>query len=147
MSGTSSASQSDASQVTKVPRTLVIDASMASGASAQSIMTIPQDADFEWDWMGAFRTSNLLKVTIAEQGAASTPFIVGVSNQSPFQGIFIDLLCGLASNNALYPMIVPYILPAARSYQHVFYDQTSGAQNNVELVYYGSALKQVATNS
>jgi len=48
------------------------------------------------------------------------------------------------ANNGAFPIAVPYVMPASRSYQHAFTD-SSGAQNTVQLAYHGFALLQVAS--
>lgn len=142
--------------IVKYPRTLVVDAVVnptaagdgtnGSTAGGQQVLTIPQDADFEWWWLACFRTSNLLKVQIQE--AATTRFFIYGQSGNPqssgsnaFAGIYIDLLAGLVSNNGAFPQTVPYVMPASRTYPHTFTDYSSAA-NTVELVYHGYALLQ-----
>lgn len=147
------AAATPAPTIVKYPRTLVVDAVVnPTGAGApntsggQQVLTIPQDADFEWWWLAAFRTSSQMKVQIQE--AATTRYLVYSQSGNPqgsgnaaFQGIFIDLLAGLVSNNGAFPQTVPYVMPASRNYIHSFTD-LSGASNTVELAYIGYALLQ-----
>jgi hypothetical protein len=136
-------SQSPNPAIVKYPRTLTVDAAVPAGTQFSQTMTIPQDADFEWDWVSVFRTSGLLKLIMSEYGTGSRPLILGVSNQNPFQGIFIDLFAGLTAGNAAFPMIIPFVMPANRSYNHQFTD-SSGALNTVQIAYIGSALFKVS---
>lgn len=153
---TASASASNQPQIVKYPRTLVVDAVVnPTGAGApnsnggQQVLTIPQDSDFEWWWLAAFRTSGQLKAQIQE--AATTRYLVYSQSGNPqgsgntaFLGIFIDLLAGLVSNNGAFPQTVPYLMPASRQYIHTFTD-LSGASNTVELAYIGYALLQFSS--
>jgi hypothetical protein len=150
---TASASAANQPQIVKYPRTLVVDAVVnPTGAGApnnnggQQVLTIPQDADFEWWWLAAFRTNTAMKVQIQE--AATTRYLVYSQSGNPqgsgntaFLGMFIDLLAGLVSNNGAFPQTVPYVMPASRNYIHTFTD-LSGASNTVELAYIGYALLQ-----
>lgn len=100
------------------------------------------DADFELWWLIASRTSNLMKVLWKEQ-ATGRDFIgttaSAVAGTATFNGINIDNLAGTALATAAFPLAVPYILPANRSYLFLFTD-TSGATNTVELVLSGFKL-------
>jgi hypothetical protein len=103
---------------------------------------ILSDADYEWWWILASRTSNLLKVLMKE-AATGRDFIgttaSAVAGTATFNGINIDLWAGTALATAAFPLAVPYILPANRSYTLLFTD-TSGAPNTVELVFSGFKL-------
>jgi hypothetical protein len=139
--------------IVKYPRTLVVDAVVnpnAAGApnnlGGQQVLTVPQDADFEWWWLAAFRTSFNLKVQVQE--SATTRYMVYSQSGNPqgqgnsaFLGIYIDLFAGLVSNNGAFPQTVPYVMPAGRNYVHSFTD-LSGAANTVELAYIGYAMLQ-----
>jgi len=107
-------------------------------------LQILADADFEWWWLLASRTSNLLKVLITEQ-ATGRQFIgttaSAVSGAGAFNGINIDLLAGTALATAAFPLAVPFVMPATRTYSVLFTD-TSGAPNTVELVFSGFKLWQ-----
>lgn len=105
-------------------------------------LQILSDADFEWWWILASRTSNLLKVMMKEQatgrdfiGTTASP----TSGASTFNGINIDNWCGTAQATAGFPLAVPYVMPATRVYSLLFSD-TSGAANTVELVFSGYKL-------
>lgn len=102
-------------------------------------LQILSDADFEWWWIIASRTSSLLKVLMKEQ-ATGRDFI---GNSGPsgtnFNGINIDLWCGTAQAGAMFPLAVPYIMPATRTYSLLFTD-ASGSTNTVELVFSGFKL-------
>lgn len=143
---TAPANQQAQPQIVKYPRTLVVDAVVALNSVSNQILTIPQDADFEWWWLAASRTNAAMKVQVQESG--TTRYLVYSQSGNPqgsgntaFQGIFIDLLAGLVSNNGAFPQTVPYVMPASRNYIHTFTD-SSGAQNTVELSYIGYALLQ-----
>ena len=98
-------------------------------------------------FLAAFRTDSRMKVLITE-AATQRAMIFSGSQQSSstvFNGVFIDNLAGLVASNGAFPIAVPYVMPASRSYQHAFTD-SSGAQNTVQLVYHGFALFQVASS-
>src|SRR5579859_2376091 len=103
----------------------------ASAVQDPNQLQILADADFEWWWLLASRTSNALKVLISEQ-ATGRQFIgttaSAVSGAGAFNGINIDLLCGTALATAAFPLAVPFVMPATRSYSVLFTD-TSGAPN------------------
>jgi hypothetical protein len=118
---------------------------VAVTASATQFPSSPQilsDADFEWWWILATRTSNLLKVLMKEAGTGrdfiGTTVASGSSNVA-FNGINIDNWAGTAQGNGAFPLAVPYVMPATRVYQFYFTD-TSAATNNVELVFSGFKL-------
>jgi hypothetical protein len=105
-------------------------------------LQILSDADFEWWWILASRTSNLLKVLMKEQ-ATGRDFIgttaSATSGALTFNGIQIDNWCGTAVLTAAFPLAVPYIMPATRVYSLLFTD-ASGAPNTVQLVFSGFKL-------
>jgi len=114
----------------------------ASAVQDPNQLQILSDADFEWWWIIASRTSGLLKVMMKEQ-ATGRDFI-GTSPQAQaggavFNGINIDNLCGTAAGNASFPLAVPYIMPTTRVYSLYFTD-ASAAPNTVELVFSGFKL-------
>jgi hypothetical protein len=114
----------------------------ASAVQDPNQFQILSDADFEWWWILASRTSNLLKVLMNE--AATSRAFVGttasaVAGTATFNGIQIDLWAGTALATAAFPLAVPYIMPANRSYTLLLTD-TSGAPNTVELVFSGFKL-------
>jgi hypothetical protein len=134
--------------IVKYPRWLIVDATVGANTSSGQNLQIPNDADFEWWWMAAFRTSGSLKVLISEAGTQRS-FIYpqqGVVNQANFNGMYIDMLAGLVANNGAFPIAVPFVLPGSRLYVHTFTD-SSGASNTVELAYIGYALLQIAASS
>src|SRR4051812_23405878 len=98
-------------------------------------LQILADADFEWWWAIGSRTSGLLKVLINEQ-ATGRQFIgttaSSISGAGAFYGMNFDLFCGTAAAVAAFPLAVPFVMPATRSYQVLLTD-TSGAPNTVEL--------------
>lgn len=100
------------------------------------------DADFELWWLLASRTSNLLKI-LWNETATGRAFIgstaASVAGAATFNGINIDNFAGTAQATAAFPLAVPYILPANRSYTFLLTD-TSGVTNNVELVLSGFKL-------
>jgi hypothetical protein len=104
-------------------------------------LQILQDADFEWWWMSAQRTSNQLKVIMSE--IATGRDFMGTSifagGGSPFQGINIDLWAGQVNQSGMFPLAVPYVMPASRVYSLKFTD-TSGSPNTVQLVWHGFKL-------
>jgi hypothetical protein len=105
-------------------------------------LQILSDADFEWWWVLASRTSTLLKVMMKEQ-ATGRDFIgttaSATSGPATFNGINIDNWAGTALATAAFPLAVPYIMPATRVYTLLLTD-TSGAPNVVEIVFSGFKL-------
>jgi len=114
----------------------------ASAVQDPNQLQILSDADFEWWWLLASRTSNLLKVLMKEQ-ATGRDFIgttaSATSGTATFNGIFIDNWCGTAQAGAAFPVAIPYIMPATRVYSLLFTD-TSAAPNTVQLIYSGFKL-------
>jgi hypothetical protein len=132
--------------IVKIPRVLVVDVVVAaSGQLVPAILTIPQDADFEWWWLAIFRTSGLLKLLLTEAGTQKQLIYSGsqLSQAGQFLGAFVDNLAGLVSGNGAFPIAIPYVMPASRSYTHQFTD-SSAAPNTVQMVYHGFALLKVA---
>lgn len=121
--------------------TYVLDRAVPANATQDpNQLQILSDADFEWWWTLASRTSNLLKIMMKEQ-ATGRDFIQTSANQAQgaFNGIQIDNWCGTAQANAAFPLAVPYIMPATRVYQFLFTD-TSGGTNTVQLCFSGFKL-------
>lgn len=114
----------------------------ASAVQDPNQLQILSDADFEWWWVLASRTSGLLKVMMKEQ-ATGRDFIgttaSATSGPATFNGINIDNWAGTALATAAFPLAVPYIMPATRVYSLLFTD-TSAAPNTVELVFSGFKL-------
>lgn len=114
----------------------------ASQVQDPNQLQILSDADFEWWWVIASRTSGLLKVLMKEQ-ATGRDFIgttaSATSGPATFNGINIDNWAGTALATAAFPLAVPYIMPATRVYTLLFTD-TSGAPNVVEIVFSGFKL-------
>jgi hypothetical protein len=138
---------SDAQKIVKVPRVLLVDATVTANASLfPGSLQIPNDADFEWWWLAIQRTDSRLKLLITES-ATQRPFIFSGSPLQPgtFAGVFVDCMAGLVSNNGQFPIAVPYVMPAARTYPHQFSDFSS-ATNTVQVAYHGFALINVAGN-
>lgn len=144
---TSPSPAATASGIVKIPRVLVVDAVVPLNSQLPSVLTIPQDADFEWWFLAAFRTDSRMKVLITESATTRAMIFSGSqqSSSTVFNGVFIDNLAGLVASNGAFPIAVPYVMPASRSYQHAFTD-SSGAQNTVQLVYHGFALLQVPSS-
>ena len=142
---TSSAAAAAAGSIVKYPRSLIVDGSVTASSTLAVPLTIPGDADFEWWWIAAFRTDSRLKVAISESGSGRS-FMYGTTQNPSTAGLFIDLLAGLVSSNAAFPIAVPYVMPASRTYQHNFTD-SSGSTNVVELVYHGFALLHMPAGS
>jgi hypothetical protein len=114
----------------------------ASAVQDPNQLQILSDADFEWWWTLASRTSNALKVLLVEQ--ASGRNFIGttastVAGTAAFNGINIDLWAGTAQANAAFPLAVPYIMPATRVYTILLTD-LSAAPNTVEIVFSGFKL-------
>ena len=121
----------------------VADAVVVGNAIQQPYqLQILADADFEWWFTAASRTSSLLKILMSE-AATGRQFIgttaSSVSGAGAFNGINIDLWCGTAAAAAMYPIAVPFVMPATRTYTLLFTD-TSGVNNTVELVFSGFKL-------
>lgn len=140
--------QAAAASIVKTPRWLIVDGvvnptNLAAGQTLSVLQTIPQDADFEWWWALAYRTSGLLKLQIQDQGSQRS-FVYDQSGNIAASGIYIDLFGGLASNNGAFPMTIPYVMPANRKYAWNFTDE-SGAANTVEIALSGYALLQISS--
>jgi hypothetical protein len=105
-------------------------------------LQIQTDADFEWWWLLGSRTSNLLKVLMKE-AATGRDFIgttaFSAQGAGAFNGINFDLWCGTAAATAAFPLAVPFVMPATRTYSLLF-TETSGEPNTVELVFSGFKL-------
>ena len=114
----------------------------ASAVQDPNQLQILSDADFEWWWILASRTSGLLKVMMKE-AATGRDFIgttaSATSGPATFNGINIDNWAGTALATAAFPLAIPYIMPATRVYTLLFTD-TSAAPNTVELVFSGFKL-------
>lgn len=114
----------------------------ANSVQSPTQLQILSDADFEWWWTLASRTSNLLKVMMKE-AATGRDFIgttaSSISGPQTFNGINIDNWAGTAQATAAFPLAVPYIMPATRVYTLLFSD-TSGNPNVVEVVFSGFKL-------
>ena len=114
----------------------------ANAVQSPTQLQILSDADFEWWWAGASRTSNLLKLLMKEQ-ATGRDFIgttaSATSGPATFNGLNIDNWAGTAAGTAFFPLAVPYIMPATRVYTLLWTD-TSGAPNVVEAVFSGFKL-------
>lgn len=134
-----------ASGILKVPRVHIVDAVVPLNASLDAVMQIQADADMEWWFLSISRTNALLKVLIAEAGSGNRQFIYSGNPQAQaFQGILVDNMAGLVANNGAFPIAVPYVMPAGRTYTHHFTD-SSGAQNTAQFAYHGFALLRVAS--
>ena len=133
-----------APQIVKIPRVLVVDAAVTGNAILfPSLLTIPQDADFEWWWLAISRTSALLKLILTESGTQRAMIFPGSQlTTGQFLGVNVDNLAGTVAANGSFPIAVPYVMPASRQYTHQFSD-TSGVLNTVEVVYHGFALLAV----
>lgn len=114
----------------------------ASAVQDPNQLQILSDADFEWWWTIASRTSNLLKVLMKEQ-ATGRDFIGTTASSTagtlPFNGIDIDNWAGTVAGSAAFPLAVPYIMPASRVYSILLTD-LSAAPNTVEVVFNGFKL-------
>jgi hypothetical protein len=135
-----------APQIVKIPRVLVVDAVVTPLAQLfPALLTIPQDADFEWWWLAISRTDPRLKLLLTESGTSRQMVFPGsqLSQGTQFLGVNVDNLAGTVAGNGSFPIAVPYVMPASRQYTHQFSD-TSNANNTVEVVYHGFALLAVA---
>jgi hypothetical protein len=122
----------------------VIDRTVpANAVQDPNALQILSDADFEWWWLGATATvAASLKVLMKEQ-ATGRDFI-GTSPQAQaggavFNGIFLTNWCGAAGNAAMFPLAVPYVMPATRVYS-LFFTDSSGAPNVTEIIFSGFKL-------
>lgn len=137
-----------APSIVKIPRVLVVDAVVTASAQLfPALLTIPQDADFEWWWLAISRTSALLKMLLTESGTQRQMIFPGsqLAQGTQFLGVNVDNLAGTVAGNGAFPVAVPYVMPASRSYTHQFTD-SSAAQNTVEVVYHGFALLAVPSS-
>jgi hypothetical protein len=102
---------------------------------------ILQDADFEWWWTSVIRTSDQLKVLMSEIATGrdfmGTSVFAGAG--TPFNGINIDNWAGNTASGGMFPLAVPYVMPASRVYSLRFTD-LSGADNTVQLTFRGFKL-------
>ena len=101
-------------------------------------LQILQDADFEWWWTAASRTDARLKVLLSEV-ATGRDFMGTSVTGTNFTGINIDLFAGSVAGGGMFPLAVPYLMPASRVYSVKFTD-TSGATNTVEVAFHGFKL-------
>jgi hypothetical protein len=134
-----------APQIVKIPRVLVVDVAVLANAQlSPSLLTIPQDADFEWWWLAISRTDPRLKLLLTESGTSRQMVFPGsqLAAGTQFLGVNVDNLAGTVAGNGSFPIAVPYVMPASRQYTHQFSD-TSGLLNTVEVVYHGFALLAV----
>jgi hypothetical protein len=121
----------------------VADAVVVGNAVQQPFqLQIQADADFEWWFTSIQRTSGLLKILMSE--AATGRQFIGttastISGAGAFNGINVDLWGGLASASAQYPIAVPFVMPATRTYTLLFTD-SSGANNTIEIALSGFKL-------
>lgn len=136
----------DQQQFVKVPRAILVDAVVPANTRAfPSVLTIPQDADFEFFWLSLFRTNAALKALVSDSGTQRQMIYSGSLQQATaFDGILVDNWAGLIAENGGFPVAVPYIMPASRIYQHLFTD-LSGSDNTVQLAYHGYALLPMNT--
>lgn len=111
----------------------------ASAVQDPNNLQILSDADFEWWFVLASRTSNLLKVLMMEQATGRAFIGTTAGSSAAFNGINIDNFAGTAQASAAFPLAVPYVMPATRVYSILLTD-TSGAPNTVELVFSGFKL-------
>jgi hypothetical protein len=113
----------------------------ANAILAPTQLQILQDADFEWWWVAGERTSNQLKVLMSEVATGrdfmGTSVFAGAG--TAFLGLNIDLFCGTVAGGGMFPLAVPYVMPASRVYSLKFTD-TSGAANTVQLAFHGFKL-------
>lgn len=114
----------------------------ASAIQDPNQLQILSDADFEWWWTVASRTSGLLKVLMKEQ-ATGRDFIgttaSATSGALTFNGVNIDNWAGTVVGNGEFPLAVPYIMPATRVYSLLFTD-ASAETNTVQVVFNGFKL-------
>jgi hypothetical protein len=131
--------------VLKIPRILILDAVVALNSTLPATLQVPPDLDFEWWWTSIFCTA-ASGMKILMQESTQRPFILSSSPQAPqaFNGILANNWAGLASNNAAFPLAVPYVMPANRAYQFQLTD-SSGSQNTVQIALHGFGLLPVNT--
>jgi hypothetical protein len=121
----------------------VADVSVVASAVQQPYqLQILADADFELWWVIGNRTSGSLKVLMQEQ-ATGRQFIgttaSTISGAGAFNGINFDNWCGMMTQQAAFPLAVPFVMPATRTYTLLFTD-SSAATNVVEVVFSGFKL-------
>jgi len=127
----------------------VIDPVVAANAvQSPTNLQILTDADFEWWWLAGSATVAASLKALIKEAATGRDFIgttaTAVAGAGSFNGINFNLLCGLASAAAMFPLAVPFVMPASRSYTILLTD-SSGAQQNVEMVFSGFKLWQKTT--
>lgn len=121
----------------------VVDGTVATGAQLQIGLQIQTDADFEWWWTTLSRTNGLLKLLIEEVGTGRQ--FIGTSGSiaagaGTFQGVNVDNFAGMMTQNAAFPLAIPFVLPASRTYKFTLTDGGSGANNVFEIVLRGFKL-------
>jgi hypothetical protein len=129
-------------QFERQPFAYVLDRVVPAGAvNDPNQLQILADADHEWWWTSAFRTSGQLKVLMNE--VATGRDFMGTSvfsgGGSPFLGINIDNWAGLVNQSGMFPLAVPYVMPASRVYS-IKFTELSGSPNTVQLVFHGFKL-------
>jgi hypothetical protein len=127
----------------------VIDATvLANAVQSPTQFQIQTDADFELWWITGSATAAASLKFLMKEAATSRDFIgttaSTVSGAGAFNGINFNLLCGLASAAAMFPIAVPYVMPATRTYTILLTD-SSGAQQTVEISFSGFKLWQRST--
>jgi hypothetical protein len=120
----------------------VCDISCTASVTTPYQLMILGDADFELWWVIGSRTSGSLKVLMSEQ-ATGRQFIgttaSTISGAGAFQGINFDNWCGMMTQQAAFPLAVPWVMPASRGYLLQLTD-SSGLTNTVEIVFSGFKL-------
>jgi len=111
----------------------------ASAVQDPNQLQILSDADFEWWWLLLTRTDNRLKVLMKEQATGRDFIGTSAGANAAFNGINVDNWAGTAQGNAAFPLAVPYIMPATRTYSLYFTD-ASAAPNTVQVAFSGFKL-------
>jgi hypothetical protein len=123
-------------QFERQPFAYVLDRIVPAGAvNDPNQLQILQDADHEWWWTSATRTSGQLKVLMNE--VATGRDFMGTSvfsgGGSPFLGINIDNWAGMVATSGMFPLAVPYVYS-------IKFTELSGSPNTVQLVFHGFKL-------
>lgn len=111
----------------------------ASAVQDPNQLSILSDADFEWWWTSVFRTSASLKLLMKEQATGRDFIGTTASGAAAFNGILVDNWAGLSNAGAMFPLAVPYLMPATRTYSFLLTD-TSAAPNTVQICLRGFKL-------
>jgi hypothetical protein len=108
-----------------------------SSIQAPFVLTILGRADFEW-WFTKLHTTDpaTLRVLMQDQGTSREIISTSAQALASFNGIYANNWAGLASLGAAFPIAVPYVMPASRTYGFRLTDE-SGSDQHVQIALSG----------